>query len=173
MDVNYWIAHADSLFHQIFMIVMVGLLLLAYAFGTSYNMVNIVVYFYLIPASWIYLLSRRFGRWWNLLLLAPLLLIPFAGQRSAKADWLFDQSVDFLNWTASLFGSNYIDMSVYICVLVVGLVYLGIFLLTFSRKTLKRVLLILGVVTALYLVLIYPNFKKGLLFLLETFEVEY
>jgi hypothetical protein len=51
MDIQFWIDNADSLFHQVFMIVMGGLMGIAYLFGTTYNVINILVYYVLIPSS--------------------------------------------------------------------------------------------------------------------------
>lgn len=171
MEIQYWIDHADSLFHQIFMIVMGGLQGLAYITGTTYNEVNIFVYYVLIPASWIWLISLKTSRWINLIsviLLFTFLLMPLAGY---SHDFAFQKSVDFLNWTAAIFNSNYIDMSVYICVAVVGIIYLILIPLTLPKKLSKIILIVTGILFVLYMVLIYPNFKTLLLKALEMGNV--
>jgi hypothetical protein len=45
MDIQFWNDNANSLFHQIFMIVMGGLAGIAYVFEITYNVINILVYY--------------------------------------------------------------------------------------------------------------------------------
>lgn len=112
MDIQFWINNADSLFHQLFMIVMGGLIGMAILFGTTYNVINILVYYILIPSSWIYLLSRKTTLWINTIYLLALLTFLIIPDLRKNSDYVFQRSVDFLNWTAEIFNSNYIDMSV-------------------------------------------------------------
>jgi hypothetical protein len=163
MDIQFWIDNANSLFHQIFMIVMGGLYGIAYVFGTTYNVINIFVYYILIPSSWIFLISKKTNSKLNLISLG--LLIGFISLPNIKknCDYFFQKSVDFLNWSADIFGSNYIDMSVYICVIVVGIIYLILIPLTLTRKTTKIIFIISVIVFGLYMLIIYPNFKDLLI----------
>ncbi len=46
MDINYWIEHLDSLPHQLFAITMASLYALALLFGTTYKIINMIVYFW-------------------------------------------------------------------------------------------------------------------------------
>ncbi|SEB06636.1 hypothetical protein SAMN05443667_11928 [Flavobacterium gillisiae] len=173
MDIQFWIDHADSLFHQIFMIVMGGLVGMAALFGTTYNVINILVYYILIPASWIYLISRKTSIWINVLSLISLLFFLLLPGLRANSDYAFQKSVDFLNWTAKIFNSNYIDMSVYICVVAVGLIYLLLIPLTLPKKLTKKIGLFSAIISVLYLIIIYPNFKEMLLWGLNKMNVKY
>ena len=173
MDIQFWIDNADSLFHQIFMIVMGGLLGIAYLFGITYNVINIFVYYVLIPSSWIYLISRKTSYKLNFISLGLLLPFIFLPNIRKSCDFFFQKSVDFLNWTADIFGSNYIDMSVYICVIVAGIIYLILIPLTLPKKITKIILIITVVVFGLYMIFIYPNFKDLLLIGLQKMNVKY
>ncbi len=171
MDIQFWIDNADSLFHQIFMIVMGGLLGIANLFGTTYNVINILVYYVLIPSSWVYLISRKTDKRINFISLGLLLSFIFLPNIRSNCDYFFQKSVDFLNWTADIFGSNYIDMSVYICVIVVGIIYLILIPLTLPKKITKIILITAGVMFGLYVLFIYPNFKDMLLQQLQNMKI--
>jgi hypothetical protein len=164
-SISYWVEHSDSFLHQIFMIVMGGLYALAFVAGVTYKTMNIYCYFIFYPASFVLFLKspKKY-----LVLLATFLffLIP---NIEAKSATFFDQCVVFLNYSAGLFGSNYTNMSVYLCVVIPLLLYLPFTIKRFDMKTLKYVgasLLVLGL---LYFVIIYPNFKKGIQFLMEAY----
>jgi hypothetical protein len=173
MDIPFWIDNADSLFHQIFMIVMGGLMAMAAIFGTTYNVINILVYYILIPSSWIYLLSRKTSIWINTISLIAIITFLFLPDVRKNCDYFFQKSVDFLNWNAEIFGSNYIDMSVYICVVAVSIIYLVLIPLTLPKKLTKKLGLITAVIFILYMILLYPNFKNILLWTLETMNIKY
>lgn len=163
MNLDYWLQHTDSLFHQIFMIVMGSLMGLAHLFGTTYKVINIFVYFILVPSSWIYLVSRKTSVWLNLISLLLLLIFVLTPDLESSSGYLFQRSVDFLNWLAGLLDSNYIDMSVYICVLVIGIVYLILIPLTLPKKLTKFLFITLAIALIGYLFLVYPYFKKCLI----------
>ena len=173
MDIQFWIENANSLFHQIFMIVMGGLLGIAYLFGTTYNVINILVYYVLIPSSWMYLTSRKINYKLNFISLGLLLIFIFLPNIRKNCDYFFQKSVDFLNWSADIFGSNYIDMSVYICVIVVGIIYLILIVWTLPKKVTKIILMTFSVVFGLYMIFIYPNFKDLLIKGLERMNITY
>lgn len=173
MDIQFWIDHADSLFHQIFMIVMGGLMAMASLFGTSYNVINILVYYILIPSSCIYLLSRKTSIWINIISIIALITFLLLPDLRKNCDYLFQMSVNFLNWTAEIFSSTYIDMSVYICIVGVNLAYLVLIPLTLPLKMTKRIALITTVIFTLYMIIIYPNFKDILIWGLKKMNVKY
>jgi hypothetical protein len=94
--------------------------------GTTYNEVNIIVYYLLIPLSWTamvdYITMMPF--------LTPMYIIAwivFLWKDPMKfrdrCDWAFMKSVDFLLWFKKI-GWNYIVSSVIICVVVPVLVYI-------------------------------------------------
>ena len=94
--------------------------------GSTYNEVNIVVYYLIIPLSWTvmvdYITMMPF--------LTPMYIIAwivFLWKDPMKfrdrCDWAFMKSVDFLLWFKKI-GWNYIVSSVIICVVVPVLVYI-------------------------------------------------
>lgn len=93
--------------------------------GSTYNEVNIVVYYLLIPLSWAIMIDYLT----KLPLLSSLFVlawIVFLWKDSMKfrerCDWAFMKSVDFLLWFKRI-GWNYIVSSVIICVVLPILVY--------------------------------------------------
>lgn len=173
MEIQFWIDNAGSLFHQIFMIVMGSLMAIAAVFGTTYNVVNILVYYILIPSSWIYLISRKTSIWINILSILAVIAFALLPDLRKNCDYFFQKSVDFLNWSATVFNSNYIDMSVYICVVAVALVYLILIPLTLPKIVVKKIGIVISIVFVLYMIVIYPNFKDILLWGIEKMNVKY
>lgn len=93
--------------------------------GATYNEVNIIVYYLLIPLSWAVLVDYIT----MLSFLAPIYIIAwlvFLWKDPMKfrdrCDWAFDKSVDFLLWFKKI-GWNYVVSSVIICVVVPALIY--------------------------------------------------
>ena len=93
--------------------------------GLTYNEVNIIVYYLIIPLTWTlmidYLTKMPF--------LTPMIIIGwiiFLWKDQMKfrdrCDWAFDKSVDFLLYFKKI-GWNYIVSSVIICVVVPVLIY--------------------------------------------------
>jgi hypothetical protein len=92
--------------------------------GLTYNEVNIITYYFLIPLSWCLMLDvilemHYLTIGWGIFVLGFL-----AGCRDFKAyaDWLFVKSVDFLNLFNKI-GSSYNATSVWICVTLPLVVY--------------------------------------------------
>ena len=103
--------------------------------GLTYNEVNILVYYLIIPLSWTIL----FDCWLRLpLTTASLLLVwlgIFIGARHYFRQWCdraFKDSVDFLNWF-NRFGGNYTLNSVIICVILPIVIYVALILLLILR----------------------------------------
>jgi len=94
--------------------------------GSTYNEVNIVVYYLIIPLSWTvmvdYITMMPF-----LTLMYIIAWIVFLWKDPIRfrnrCDWAFMKSVDFLLWFKKI-GWNYIVSSVIICVVVPVLVYI-------------------------------------------------
>ena len=93
--------------------------------GLTYNEVNIIVYYLLIPLSWAVLIDSIT----MLPLLSPMYImgwIVFLWKDPMKfrerCDWAFYKSVDFLLWFKKI-GWNYVVSSVIICVIVPALIY--------------------------------------------------
>jgi len=93
--------------------------------GSTYNEVNIIVYYLLIPLSWTVMIDYLT----KLPFLSPMFVlawIVFLWKDPMKfrdrSDWAFMKSVDFLLWFKRI-GWNYVVSSVIICVIIPILVY--------------------------------------------------
>lgn len=93
--------------------------------GATYNEVNIIVYYLLMPLSWAVMVDYIT----MLPFLSPMYIIAwliFLWKDKMKfrnrCDWAFDRSVDFLLWFKKI-GWNYIVSSVIICVVIPILIY--------------------------------------------------
>lgn len=93
--------------------------------GLTYNEVNIIVYYLLIPLSWavmidfitmLPLLSPMYIMWWIVFLWKDPMKF------RDRSDWIFDKSVNFLLWFKKI-DWNYVVSSVIICVVVPALIY--------------------------------------------------
>ena len=111
-----------------FRLVATALYNIAQMFGMTYNEVNVLAYYLLIPLSWTIMLDMYIG----LPLTTGALLYIWIGIKigtwghfSAWCDWAFMRSVDFLNYF-NRWGGNYVLNSVIICVVIPVLVYAGL-----------------------------------------------
>lgn len=99
--------------------------LIARLTGATYNEVNIIVYFLLIPLSWAAMIDY-IARLPFLSLLFIMTWIIFLWKDRMKfrdrCDWAFNKSVDFLLWFKRI-GWNYVVSSVIICVVIPFLIY--------------------------------------------------
>ena len=110
---------------QTFAVVANSLLFIGKETGLTYNEVNILVYYLLIPLSW----SVMFDCWIGLPITSAALMCVWIGifiaTRHTFREWCdraFQDSVNFLNWF-NRWGGNYVLNSVIICVLLPLLVY--------------------------------------------------
>ena len=97
----------------------------------TYNEINVIVYYLLIPLSWTIMVDFIIGA----PITTPLFLCIWIGIAIAThhyfkewCDWIFQDSVKFLNYF-NRFGGNYILNSVIICVIIPIIIYLGLILL--------------------------------------------
>lgn len=97
--------------------------------GLSYQFWNIVIWFGLLPAIWIYMIGCKTTKWINLS--SVLLLIVMFKQH--KWNYWFDLAVVFLNDMCSVFGPDYRQMSVYICLFVPLIITIVLCLICLSR----------------------------------------
>ena len=129
---SYW--NSSSLFGKIVMTIAIPIfaivagaeLLIAKLSGTTYNEVNIIVYYLVIPLSWTLMLDYIT----RMPFLTPMFLsawIIFIWKDKMKfrnrCDWAFKKSVVFLLWFKKI-GWNYVVSSVIICVVIPILVYI-------------------------------------------------
>lgn len=117
----------SSIFRKVAMALYNG----ATAIGITYNEINIIVYYLLIPLSW----TIMFDCWSGSPITSFALIFIWFGIKIGTwgrfrewSDWAFMRSVDFLNYF-NRFGGNYELNSVVICVLVPIIIYVGLFLL--------------------------------------------
>ena len=92
--------------------------------GFTYNEINVLVYYFIIPFTWILMLDLIFDFHYLKVSYAIFCLGFFAAWRNFKkySDWMFDKSVDFLNYF-NKFGSNYYASSVWICISIPIFIY--------------------------------------------------
>ena len=120
-----------SLVTKVFNFVVDILEKVASALGLTYNEINIILYYFIIPLSWTLLLDRFLGKPITTLILIgawAVLLVCKGGEFRNWCDWAFDRSVDFLKWFNHL-GGNYELNSVVICVIIPIMIYAGLIIL--------------------------------------------
>lgn len=100
-----------------FQIVYLLLMWIAEVTGFSYNEVNIIAYYIVLPFAYVVLADRILKKQALKIIYVVAISAILLGIRdfSAFSDWLFQKSVDFL-LAFEVFGWNYIVASVLICV---------------------------------------------------------
>lgn len=161
MNTTEWIAHSDLLSHQIFLIVMGGLYALSYIAGVTYQTMNIYCYFVFYPATFALFLKSKY----KYLVLPATLLFFIIPNIEQKSNDFFNKCVLFLNYTGELFHFNYIDMSFYFCVILPLFLYMPFVIKKFEIKTFKIIAFVIFLISFFYMILIYPFFKTGLIYL--------
>ena len=112
----------------------------ASAIGVTYNEINIIVYYLLIPLTWTILFDCWLGA---PIMTYALIFIWFGikigtwGRFREWSDRTFMRSVEFLIFF-NRWGGNYVLNSVVICVLVPILVYVGLILLLIIKFQMKK-----------------------------------
>lgn len=103
--------------------------------GFTYKEINIIVWFIIIPLSWMLLLDKIYQRRLFTMLFSLLvtIVIFFIPNFTHFCDWLFQKSVDFLNVFNDV-GSNYVASSVIICVLIPIVIYVILIKKAFFKK---------------------------------------
>lgn len=99
--------------------------------GITYNEINILVYYLLIPLTWTIMVDLLIGLPLTTMALLCVwvgISIGTWGRFSEWCDWAFMRSVDFLNYF-NRWGGNCVLNSVVICVVVPVLVYVGLVIL--------------------------------------------
>ena len=103
--------------NKIFYIVMLFLMKLSSIFHLSYNAINIIVYYILIPIIYFIIIDLIIGAYYFtisylIILLGAAIIIK---DYNVFFDWLFEKSAQFLR-SFSVVGWNYYQASVIICV---------------------------------------------------------
>ena len=112
--------------------------------GLTYNEVNIIVYYFFVPFSWLVLLDKIFKIHYLKIGFAVFCVVfmIWCSNFLEFSDWLFAKSVDFLNYF-NKYRYNYIEASVWICVTIPAIVYIVLTLILIHKsKNRKRNLLI-------------------------------
>lgn len=98
---------------------------IAQTFGMTYNEINIIVYYLIVPLTWTVMIDILIKK----PITTPLLLLAWGviffvhrNDFSQWCDWAFQKSVDFLLWFKCI-GWDYILSSVIICVVVPIIIY--------------------------------------------------
>ena len=116
----------------------------------SYQFWNIVIWFGIIPATWIYLISMRTTPWLNLISI-PIFLYMFLIH---TWNFWFDKAVVLLYKIGDFIHYDYKITSVIVCVFAPVLVYLFLFKFCTSSRTFKRfgitMLIIVGIIILLF-----------------------
>jgi hypothetical protein len=101
--------------------------------GFTYNEINVLIYYFIIPFTWMILLDNILHIQYFKLAGFIFCIGFYAGCRDFRkySDWLFFKSVIFLNFF-NRFGSNCIRSSVWICVSLPILIYTILFFLAFK-----------------------------------------
>tara|TARA_R110000751_G_scaffold292680_2_gene400055 strand:- start:295 stop:627 length:333 start_codon:yes stop_codon:yes gene_type:complete len=92
--------------------------------GFSYKEINIIIWFIIIPMSWLFLIDKIKGKHYFKIGFSAIviLVLLFIKNFSESSNKLFDVSADFLRGFNPV-GMNYTEASVIICLLVPLLVY--------------------------------------------------
>jgi hypothetical protein len=92
--------------------------------GRTYNEMNIIVYYFMIPYSWLLMLDAIWGFHYCAIVGGVFYLLLWLAIKNFKSfsDDVFELSVKFLN-SFNKYGSNYVASSVWICVAVPLVIY--------------------------------------------------
>lgn len=111
--------------NRIFDFVANALMQMATALGITYNQINIICYYFLIPLSWAIMIDFYIKKpITSLVVIGVWIIIVACKWRnfSEWCDWLFEKSVKFLLYFDQ-WGSNYNMTSVIICVILPLCIY--------------------------------------------------
>lgn len=98
---------------------------LAQTFGMTYNEINIIIYYLIVPLTWTVMIDFLIKKPITTPILGLAWVVIFIMHRNdfkQWCDWAFQKSVDFLLWFDRI-GWNYTLSSVIICVVVPILIY--------------------------------------------------
>jgi hypothetical protein len=102
--------------------------------GFTYNEINLIAYYIILPFVYVALVDRIFHK--HILkiiyVVAWVAMLCLVKDFSAFSNTLFNGSVDFLLWF-SHFGLNYVSASVVICVLLPMIVFIVLLLVAFPK----------------------------------------
>ena len=101
----------------------------------TYNEINIIVYYFIIPFTWLimldYILKIHYLK--AFFIVVSLIFLISYKKFSNFSDWLFKKSVNFLN-SFNRFGISYVASSVLICVLLPIIIYTILIFLMYQEE---------------------------------------
>lgn len=100
---------------RLFNITVKVLLLIASKFNLTYNEINILIWYFLIPLFWALLLSIKLHNIF-IFIIATIIALLLGKNYKSYSDKLFRKSQLFLLWFDKI-GINYIQSSVIICII--------------------------------------------------------
>lgn len=118
-----------------FQIVASGLNWIAQTFGMTYNEINIIAYYLIVPLTWTIMIDILINKPITTTLLLVAWIVIFIVHRNdfrQWCDWAFDKSVQFLLWFKCI-GWDYILSSVIICVVVPIIIYATLIIALFKH----------------------------------------
>ena len=121
---------------KIFDIVATALMKTATFLHLTYNEINIIVYFFIIPLTWCIMLDRIFKTYYISCAWTAFCLILFLVKIKSFSTWcdtLFDKSVNFL-LSFEAIGWDYSTASVIICVVIPILIYIVLTILLICKS---------------------------------------
>jgi hypothetical protein len=124
----------ESFYQRFFELIENMLLKISKLTGLTYNEINVLLYYLIIPFSWILLLDRifRFHYLKISFLIVYLAIFIICKDFKAFSDILFNKSSNFLLYFDKI-GSNYYKSSVWICIILPLIVYTLLFYFVFSK----------------------------------------
>jgi hypothetical protein len=158
-NISYWISNSDSVVYQIFMLVMGVLYALAYVAGVSYKAMNIYIYFILYPTTFLLFFKSKI----KYFIIPCSLLFFIIPKFETISNSFFDICVVFLNTAAKKFSSDYITMSVYLCVIVPIIFYLPFLIFKLGIEKFIKVASLFICVLILYYLFLAPQVKPLLI----------
>lgn len=108
---------------------------IAQTFGMTYNEINIIAYYLIVPLTWTIMIDILINKPITTTLLLVAWIVIFIVHRNdfrQWCDWAFDKSVQFLLWFKCI-GWDYILSSVIICVVVPIIIYATLIIALFKH----------------------------------------
>lgn len=116
---NHEVMQQHGFINKVFYIVAYSLLGISKRLGMTYNEINIIVYYLIIPLTWTILFDIGIKNPLTTITLLFIWIIIYSIKRKHFKEWcdtVFAKSVDFLN-SFKYLGWNYYTSSVIICVM--------------------------------------------------------
>jgi hypothetical protein len=118
----------------IFQIIATALNIIANITGLSYEEINILVYYFVIPFTYFVLIDLYFRiHYLKIIWIVFSIIILATVKFSDFSDWLFNKSVSFLESFHPI-GLDYTNASVFICVFLVLLIYSVLITVVISKR---------------------------------------